>query len=122
MLRESEQAIRAQLLTLTDEELEDVLSPRELEALRQGYRERVTDMHLPTIAELPVTLPTLFSQAATRAQAAGFDGVELHYAHAYTMASFIRNEHPGRWIWRWPGTARAVAPRSLCGGAGGGRR
>ncbi len=89
MVRESEQAIRAQLLTLTDTELEDVLSPRELEALRQGYRERVTDMHLPTIAELPVTLPTLFSQAAIRAQEAGFDGVELHYAHAYTMASFL---------------------------------
>jgi 2,4-dienoyl-CoA reductase-like NADH-dependent reductase (Old Yellow Enzyme family) len=89
MVRESEQAIRAQLLTLTDAELEDVLSPRELEALRQGYRERVTDVHLPTIAELPVTLPTLFSQAATRAQEAGFDGVELHYAHAYTMASFL---------------------------------
>ena len=89
MVRESEQAIRAQLLKLTDEELEDVLSPREVEALRQGYRERVTDMHLPTIAELPANLPMLFSQAASRAQAAGFDGVELHYAHAYTMASFL---------------------------------
>ena len=85
----TEQAIRAQLNTLTDAELEDVLSPRELDALRQGYRERVTDMHLPAIAELPVTLPKLFSQAATRAHAAGFDGVELHYAHAYTMASFL---------------------------------
>ncbi len=89
MERESEQAIKAQLLTLTDAELEDVLSPRELDALRQGYRERVTDMHLSTIVELPATLPPLFSQAATRAQAAGFDGVELHYAHAYTMASFL---------------------------------
>ena len=27
--------------------------------------------------------------AARRAQIAGFDGVELHYAHAYTMASFL---------------------------------
>ena len=77
MEREKEQAIRAHLLTLTDAELEHVLSPRELDALRQGYRERVTDMHLPAIAELPVTLPALFSQAATRAQAAGFDGIEL---------------------------------------------
>ena len=89
MEREDEQAVRQRLLALTDHELEEVLSTRELESLRAGYRERVTDVHLPAIAALPENLPLLFSQAATRAQAAGFDGVELHYAHAYTMASFL---------------------------------
>lgn len=89
MEREDEQAVRQRLCTLTDTELEEVLSARELESLRAGYRERVTDTDLPAIAALPDTLPLLFSQAATRAQAAGFDGVELHYAHAYTMASFL---------------------------------
>jgi 2,4-dienoyl-CoA reductase-like NADH-dependent reductase (Old Yellow Enzyme family) len=34
-------------------------------------------------------MPGLFADAAVRAQEAGFDGVELHYAHAYTMASFL---------------------------------
>jgi 2,4-dienoyl-CoA reductase-like NADH-dependent reductase (Old Yellow Enzyme family) len=46
-------------------------------------------MQLPHIAELPQVLPGLFADAAARAKAAGFDGVELHFAHAYTMASFL---------------------------------
>jgi len=77
------------LAELTDPELEQALSERELEALRFGYRERVTDTHNPAIAELPQVLPGLFADAAERAQKAGFDGIELHYAHAYTMASFL---------------------------------
>ena len=54
-----------------------------------GYRERVTDLHLPHVKNLPRVLPDLFAQATRRAQEAGIDGVELHYAHAYTMASFL---------------------------------
>ena len=69
--------------------LEMVLTSRELEALDYGYRERVWDTDLPWIRELPRTLPGLFAEAARRAREAGFDGVELHYAHAYTMASFL---------------------------------
>jgi len=84
-----EARVREQLRALPDADLERVLSARELEALRFGYRERVTDLDLPQIAELPRVLPGLFAAAARRAQRAGFDGVELHYAHAYTMASFL---------------------------------
>jgi 2,4-dienoyl-CoA reductase-like NADH-dependent reductase (Old Yellow Enzyme family) len=54
-----------------------------------GLRERVTDVEQPHIRDLPSTLPGIFAAAARRAEDAGFDGVELHYAHAYTMASFL---------------------------------
>jgi 2,4-dienoyl-CoA reductase-like NADH-dependent reductase (Old Yellow Enzyme family) len=81
--------VRAWLPTLPREELEKILDAREMEALDFGYRERVTDIHLPQIRDLPAQLPGLFSGAARRAREAGFDGVELHYAHAYTMASFL---------------------------------
>jgi 2,4-dienoyl-CoA reductase-like NADH-dependent reductase (Old Yellow Enzyme family) len=84
-----EAAVRAHLLFLDDAALERVLAPRELEALRMGLRERVTDVELPHIAALPRVLPGLFAAAARRCAEAGFDGVELHYAHAYTMASFL---------------------------------
>jgi 2,4-dienoyl-CoA reductase-like NADH-dependent reductase (Old Yellow Enzyme family) len=69
--------------------LDAILDERELESLRMGWRERVTDLDKPHIRELPRTLPPIFADAAVRAQKAGFDGIELHYAHAYTMASFL---------------------------------
>ena len=86
---ESETEIRDYLLNADDEIVEFVLRPRELEALRFGYRERVTDTHLEHIRQLPQELPGIFAAASERAREAGFDGVELHYAHAYTMAGFL---------------------------------
>jgi 2,4-dienoyl-CoA reductase-like NADH-dependent reductase (Old Yellow Enzyme family) len=85
----SDEAICERLIELPDAELPAVLSERETEDVLRGYRERVWDTHLPHIAELPEVLPGLFADAAARAFEAGFDGVELHYAHAYTMASFL---------------------------------
>ena len=82
-------ALRELLLNLEDEALFAVLSEREREDLEMGYREQVTDTHLPHIAALPEVLPGLFADAAQNAETAGFDGVELHFAHAYTMASFL---------------------------------
>lgn len=88
-LAATDEEVREFLQAAGDEVADFVLRPRELEALRFGYRERVTDTHLQHIRDLPRELPDIFAAAAERAREAGFDGVELHYAHAYTMAGFL---------------------------------
>ncbi len=88
-LRADDVQIRIALDSAADDIVARILNERGLESLRFGYRERVTDTHLPHVRELPQVLPGIFADAARRGRAAGFDGVELHYAHAYTMAGFL---------------------------------
>ena len=85
----SDAEVRSWLSALPANEAAQVLDARELESLEFGSRERVTDMHLQHVRDLPAQLPGLFADAARRSRDAGFDGVELHFAHAYTMASFL---------------------------------
>ncbi|MBL9077212.1 MAG: NADH:flavin oxidoreductase [Planctomycetes bacterium] len=82
-------AVRAQLAACDDAALQAILTPREFRDCAFGQRDEVNDLHQPHVRELPRVLPDLFALAALRARDAGFDGVELHYAHAYTMASFL---------------------------------
>lgn len=89
MQQADDAAVRERLQELPGDSLSHVLSAREFESYSMGYRERITDTELPQIRDLPRRLPGDFAAAARRARLAGFDGVELHYAHAYTMASFL---------------------------------
>jgi 2,4-dienoyl-CoA reductase-like NADH-dependent reductase (Old Yellow Enzyme family) len=50
-----------------------------------GYRQTIEDLDAAEIHRIP----DWFAGAARRAKLCGFDGVELHFAHAYTMASFL---------------------------------
>jgi dimethylglycine catabolism A len=88
-LEAPESAVRERLVTAERPLIEAVLDARQRESLDYGYRERIWDTHLPHIRELPRVLPDLFAEAGRRAREAGFDGIELHYAHAYTMSSFL---------------------------------
>ncbi len=86
----------AALLQLPDGELDAAcaraLTPRQLRDLQYGYRQTVGDLDLDEIRRIP----DWFAAGARRARDAGFDGVELHFAHAYTMASFLSVTNPRR--------------------------
>jgi len=69
----------------SEDELRARLGPREWRDYAHGYRQQIEDLGRDELR----ALPTLFADAARRARDAGFDGVELHFAHAYTMASFL---------------------------------
>ncbi|MFO1218047.1 MAG: hypothetical protein U1E89_06620 [Burkholderiaceae bacterium] len=56
-----------------------------LKIARSGWRQTV-DMLAPEEIERIIEQ---FGEAAARAREAGFDGIELHNAHAYTLASFV---------------------------------
>jgi 2,4-dienoyl-CoA reductase-like NADH-dependent reductase (Old Yellow Enzyme family) len=105
-----EDSVRAFLSDAPDAIVASVLDERELESLRFGYRERVTDVHLEHVRQLPEVLPGIFSDAARRARQAGFDGVELHYAHAYTMAGFLSSLNDRKDGYGGPREKRARLP------------
>ena len=63
-----------------------------LKIARSGWRQTIADL---TIAQIH-DLVSQFAAAAIRARHAGFDGVELHMAHAYTLASFLSRRNRRR--------------------------
>ncbi|MBL8150791.1 MAG: NADH:flavin oxidoreductase [Blastocatellia bacterium] len=68
-----------------------------LKIARSGWRQKVQDLTKVEIDQIVIN----YGDAARRAREAGFDGVELHMAHAYTLSSFLsqrnnRNDAYGR--------------------------
>jgi 2,4-dienoyl-CoA reductase-like NADH-dependent reductase (Old Yellow Enzyme family) len=68
-----------------------------LKISRSGWRQKIKDL---THDEIRFIIDA-YGAAAERARKAGFDGVELHMAHAYTLSSFLslrntRNDEYGR--------------------------
>ena len=68
-----------------------------LKIARSGWRQKIKDLSHDEIR----FIVEAYAASAERARRAGFDGVELHMAHAYTLSSFLslrntRNDEYGR--------------------------
>ncbi len=63
-----------------------------MKVARSGWRQTIDSLTTEDIERIVVQ----FGEAAARARAAGYDGVELHSAHAYTLASFLSRRNPRR--------------------------
>ena len=63
-----------------------------LKVARSGWRQTIDSL---STAEID-TVVVQFAAAAARAREAGYDGVELHSAHAYTLSSFLSRHNPRR--------------------------
>ncbi|MCC6890958.1 MAG: hypothetical protein IT536_20715 [Hyphomicrobiales bacterium] len=61
-----------------------------LKVAKSGWRQTVDMLSLADIDEIIEQ----FGDAVARAREAGFDGAELHAAHAYTLASFLSRTNP----------------------------
>ena len=59
---------------------------------KSGWRQKIDDLSL---ADIDLVVEQ-FGDAVRRAREAGFDGAELHGAHAYTLASFFSRRNPRR--------------------------
>ena len=61
-----------------------------LKVARTGWRQTADTLSLAEIDQIVEQ----FGDAARRAREAGFDGAELHSAHAYTLSSFLSRANP----------------------------
>jgi len=63
-----------------------------LKVARNGWRQTIDSLSEEDVERIIGQ----FGEAAARAREAGYDGVELHSAHAYTLSSFLSRRNPRR--------------------------
>lgn len=63
-----------------------------LKVARSGWRQKVQDLSIADIKQIVKE----YGEAAYRSAECGFDGVELHMAHAYTVSSFLSRKNTRR--------------------------
>ena len=63
-----------------------------MKVARSGWRQKIDSLSLEDID----AIVEQFGAAAARAREAGYDGVEVHSAHAYTLSSFLSRHNPRR--------------------------
>lgn len=63
-----------------------------MKVARSGWRQTIDSLSTEDIDGIVAA----FAAAAGRAREAGYDGVELHSAHAYTLSSFLSRRNPRR--------------------------
>jgi 2,4-dienoyl-CoA reductase-like NADH-dependent reductase (Old Yellow Enzyme family) len=63
-----------------------------LKISRSGWRQRIQDLSRAEIDGIV----RLYGEAAARVRDAGFDAVEIHMAHAYTLSSFLSTRNDRR--------------------------
>jgi 2,4-dienoyl-CoA reductase-like NADH-dependent reductase (Old Yellow Enzyme family) len=63
-----------------------------LKVARSGWRQTIDSLSPKEIDGIV----DMFADGAARARDAGYDGVELHSAHAYTLSSFLSRHNPRR--------------------------
>src|ERR1700690_866647 len=61
-----------------------------MKVAKSGWRQTIDMLSVPEIDRIVEE----FGDAVVRARAAGFDGAELHSAHAYTLSSFLSRANP----------------------------
>ncbi len=60
-----------------------------LKIARSGWRQKIEDLSVEDIRNIIAQ----YGRAALRARECGYDGVELHMAHAYTLSSFLSKKN-----------------------------